>query len=172
MAVVLVFLVHQICAYPVSSRERVTDLQRALASLLVRAQLREEAEQQMIDDCPDELWCEGLCQDRNKIARAQNPCLVIQAQAQKVYAQNERLLGEEHSKLDLGPLQEPNIQQSRMEGEMQQSRMEGEMQQSRMEGEMQQSRMEGETQQSREESEIQQSRKALAHLLALIQAKY
>ena len=46
MAVVLVLLAHQICAYPVSSRKQVTDLQRALASLLVRAQLREEAEQQ------------------------------------------------------------------------------------------------------------------------------
>ena len=46
MAVVLVLLAHQICAYPVSSKKQVTDLQRTLASLLVRAQLSEQAKQQ------------------------------------------------------------------------------------------------------------------------------
>ena len=81
MAVVLVLLVHQICAYPVSSRKQVTDLQRALASLLVRAQLSEQAKEQgtqargrgeeasLAAMCPPWL-CRG---PRKEEARAQEP---------------------------------------------------------------------------------------------------
>ena len=82
MAVVLVLLAHQVCAYPVSSREQVTDLQRALASLLVRAQLREEAEQQ---------------RSSNEEALAQDPCIQDATNGCKKQEANARAQ-ESHSK--------------------------------------------------------------------------
>ena len=60
VTMVLMLLVHQICAYPVLSKGLVTDLQRALASLLVRAQLKEQAEYQ---------------RNFNEEALAQEPCI-------------------------------------------------------------------------------------------------
>ena len=172
VTVVLVLLVHQICAYPVSSREQVTDLERALASLLVRAQLREQAElQQMVDDCPEELWCEGLCQlkDRSEIARIQNPCRLKQAQVQEVYAQNTRHWPEEHSKLNHLRMQQDHDGSEKQAKEVRvQNERHLQEEQSRLDR-LQEPSMQQRGDESEQQTEMISREEALAQLLALIQ---